>query len=590
MLYNLFLLSFPLFFFPLFFSVEGSDGLASQSEILPSSNKLNFGSSSTCFGFGALCSDSASLCFPSVKPDFSVKTSQQHETGNTNPEQSVSFSLTGGGLVTCSSVESKSTDGVHRSFGGYNTASCQAPLIPDDWMKASNGVTGDLEEGIKDAEIGRLNRSPSSLNVEITPSLLDWGTTSLYAASISTLTLTNLNKEGVLDVYEPYCTDPQFYPYNFDEVSIEPGENASIYFVFLPRNLGLSSAQVVLQTSFGGFVLQAKGVAIDSPYKIEPLVGIDLHLSGVLSKTLSIHNPFEESIYVEEVAVWMSASESVSQSNHAICQLDTSATSSSEVEWFNMGNEWNELPRVDLRPINNWEILPKNGDAIVELRLQAESQGKVFGAICMKLRSGITQRISTVVVPLEVQVHDNPTYNALMGWGSISASFNYHMACDGSGLIFTLYLKNDGLDSLSIVNIFEEKEGDKMYGIRYVKHLVLFPASTTAVALISHKWRNAKSEIRGAELECNVVVETNHSSNAFLRIPCEDFARVPNGDAGASDLESVPERQQEEAMNVKTRSFGGILEDLTEEKVLKLLNLQFVVACFLNAEIQTSLK
>jgi Transmembrane protein 131-like N-terminal len=572
-MYNLFLLSFSLCFFPLFFSVKGSDGLTSQIEIIPSSNELKLASSSTCFGFLASCPDSTSLCFPSVKPDLSVRSSQQHETetGNTNPQQSVSFSLANGGLVTCSSLEPMSTDGVHgRSFGGYDTVLCQSPLIPDDWMKASNGVTIDWEEGVKEAEMGQLNRSPSSPLMEITPSLLDWGISSLYVASVSTLTLTNIHQDSVLDVYEPYCTDPQFYPYNFEELSIEPGENASISFVFLPRNLGFSSAQIVLQTSFGGFVLQAKGVANESAYNIEPLVGINLHVNDVLTKALSIHNPFEESIYVEEVVVWMSALESVSQSNHAVCQLSMSATSSSEVEWFSMGNDWYGLPRVDFRPISSWEILPKDGDGIVELRLQADSQGEVFGAICMKLRTGITQRVTTVVVPLEVQIHehDNLDHVAFMGLGSISASFKSHLACDGSGLIFTLYLKNDGWGSLSIVNIFEEKEGEKMYEIRYVKHLVLFPTSTTAVALISRKLRN--SEISGVDLQCNVVVETNHSSNAFLRIPCQDLACTSSSNV-VSDLGSVSEGLQEKAMNAEGRSFVGVLEDSTE-KVLRLLN------------------
>ncbi|KAJ3702573.1 hypothetical protein LUZ61_006278 [Rhynchospora tenuis] len=564
MLFNLFILSFPLFF-----SVEGSYNFASELEILPSSNKFKFGSSSACFGFRVLCPDSASLCFPSAKPDFLVGSSDQPETGNTNLRQSVSFSLSNGGQVTCSSVESKATNGVHkRSFGGgYNTASCQAPLIPDDWMKASNGVTTDLEEGsTKDAETVQVNRSPSSLNVEINPPLLDWGINSLYVASILTLTLTNFNKDSVLHVYEPYCTDPQFYPYNFDEVSLEPGENASISFVFLPRNIGLSSAQIVLQTNIGGFVLPAKGDAVESPYNIEPLVGIDLHISGFVSKTLSIHNPFEESIYVEEVAVWMSASESVSQSNHAICQLDMLATSSSEIEWFNMGNKWNGLLRADLRPINRWEVLPKNGDAVLELRLQADSEGKVLGAICMKLRNGASQKFTTVVVPLEVQVHGDPIHSALTDQGSVSAFFKSYAACDGSGLIFSLYLKNDEFDSLRVVNIFEERKGEAMFEIRYLKNLVLFPASTTAIALISLKSGNVLSEISGAELHCNVVVETNSSSSAFIRIPCQDFARSSSSNAGGSDLASVPEGQHEEAINTKARSFGGILGDLTEEK------------------------
>ncbi|KAL2499717.1 hypothetical protein Adt_25267 [Abeliophyllum distichum] len=88
------------------------------------------------------------------------------------------------------------------------------------------------------------------------------------------------NTETVKFGFVDGLSRPQFYHCNFSEMVLVPGEVASIYFVFLPAQLGLSSAQLVLQTSFGGFLIQVKGFGVNSPYGIKPLVGLDVSSSG----------------------------------------------------------------------------------------------------------------------------------------------------------------------------------------------------------------------------------------------------------------------------------------------------------------------
>uniref|UniRef100_A0A453IYQ3 Uncharacterized protein n=1 Tax=Aegilops tauschii subsp. strangulata TaxID=200361 RepID=A0A453IYQ3_AEGTS len=245
------------------------------------------------------------------------------------PSRSMCFPMSGGGMVTCSSADAivaGARDALGREgkdVARYDAGSCQAPLVPDNWMQASHGVPLELDGATTDVSPNALYSS-SSMNVEISPPVLDWGRSNLYAASVASLTVVNLNNDSALRVYEPFSTDPQFYVYGYEDLVLQPGENASVTFMFLPKLLGSSSAHLVLQTNFGGFIIQAKGMAVGSPYQILPLTRMDVVIGGHLEKNLSIYNPFDDSLYVEEVAVWMSASESTKQSSHS---EETSANS-----------------------------------------------------------------------------------------------------------------------------------------------------------------------------------------------------------------------------------------------------------------------
>jgi hypothetical protein len=207
------------------------------------------------------------------------------------------FPMSGGSMVTCSSVDSTITGAPDalgqegKDVARYDAASCQAPLVPDNWMQASHGVPLELDGTTTDVNSNGLYSS-SSMDVEINPPVLDWGRSNLYAASMASFTVVNRNNDSVLRVYEPFSTDPQFYVYGYEDLVLQPGENASVTFVFLPKLLGSSSAHLVLQTNFGGFIIQAKGMAVRSPYQILPLTRMDVVLGGHLEKNLSIYNPF----------------------------------------------------------------------------------------------------------------------------------------------------------------------------------------------------------------------------------------------------------------------------------------------------------
>ncbi|KAE8703768.1 O-Glycosyl hydrolases family 17 protein [Hibiscus syriacus] len=113
--------------------------------------------------------------------------------------------------------------------------------------------------------------------------VMDLGHKYLFLPSVGYLTVANTCNDSILHIHEPFSTNLQFYPCNFSEVLLGPGEVASICFEFLPRWAGFTSAHLILQTSSGGFLVQARSFAVESPYEIQPLLG--LHISSSQEKS-----------------------------------------------------------------------------------------------------------------------------------------------------------------------------------------------------------------------------------------------------------------------------------------------------------------
>ncbi|KAL3640273.1 hypothetical protein CASFOL_015241 [Castilleja foliolosa] len=231
--------------------------------------------------------------------------------------------------------------------------------------------------------------------VEIKPLLLDWGQKNAYYPSLEFLMVKNIDTDSVLTIFDPYSSNSQFYPCNFTGISLGPGENASICFVYLPTELGRSSGRLVLQTSCGGFLIRATGFGLKSPYSIKPLrTGLDA------IKTLSLFNPFNETLSVKEVSYWISVSGNNSQSSKTICTIQS---------LLDLENAENCLPEIEIRP-RIWEIGPRNMEPIMELDVSDYFEGKIVGAFCLQLTKLSEKKIETVIVPLEAGLNQN--------WGS----------------------------------------------------------------------------------------------------------------------------------------------------------------------------
>ncbi|OUZ99815.1 Protein of unknown function DUF3651 [Macleaya cordata] len=556
--------------------------------------------SGTCSGLKAVCANSELFCFPSTLPGFlaevdDCKAAFVEVLGNhddaTLPEASISnslwqsnsswssdhgaFMLVKGGVVSCSlssgmelhdvsSTQSINADRDDCASCGGPSLKCNIPYAISD--KKSKVIKSDLLDG------------SSSPHVKISPPSLDWGQNYLYFPSIAFLTVANTCNDSVLHIYEPFSSDTQFYPCDFDEVVLGPGEVASICFIFLPQRLGFLSAHLVLQTSSGGFLIHAKGLAVESLYEIEPLTGMDAYSDGGWSKNLSLHNPFDDTLHVKGVVAWISVfSGNASQTAEAVCKLDTFQGSDQFRSFLNV-NQWLDiesgqdgLPLMGIRPRSSWAINPHSTENFMEIDFLSGAQGRVFGAFCVQLESSSHDRTDTVIIPFDAQVHGNAAYSGLRG--PVSVSLESLVPCDGSETIaVVLSLRNRVAYLLTVVKISEVTDGKELFHIKYIDGLLLFPGTVTPAAVVTYTSTPGYSQehphdIPDLSLDCRLLISTNDSGSPLVEIPCQDIVSTCSRHQVASYIDDKPQDEKSKSGNIMRGSLGSVIQSPSQIKL-----------------------
>ncbi|EXB55923.1 hypothetical protein L484_008274 [Morus notabilis] len=502
----------------------------------------------------SICTNSHAFCFPSTLPGFSsrddkleaaaleaagspfdtpINVGSADDTKSTmNKSWSMDygrFKLLNGGVLSCSlnsregsnKLSSIQTDGAIQN----DASSCRRPLLN---KKRTNFKA---EENLEIAKSGSFDVS-SSRHVEISPAILDWGHKHIYFPSVAFLTVANTCNESVLHVYEPFSTDSQFYPCNFSEALVGPGETASICFVFLPRWLGLSSAHLILQTSSGGFLIKAKGFAIESPYVIHPLQGLDVSSGSSgrrWSRNLSLFNSFDETLYVEEITAWISISAGqTSIHTEATCSVrnfqDSEVLAMPSIEdWMVVRSGQFGLPLLGMRPLRNWEIGPRSTETLIEIDLSVESKGKVLGAFCMELLRSSQDKSDMIVVPLEAEFDGKAVPDVS---GSISAFLEVLHPSDANEAVVAISLRNGSPYILSVVKITEQTDSRFLW-FKYMEGLLLFPGTDTqvAVATCTHT-HDSPPDVLNIGEECKLLILTNDSTSPQIEVSCQEIIQT----------------------------------------------------------------
>lgn len=522
-----------------------------------------------------LCSNSNLFCFPSTLPDFlsedhspestvqeasGVQSDATSPLGSAQERSNLSWSsdygtflLFSGHALSCSlnsQERIQDISSIQTSSGNENhVSSCRGPLhnekIPGSNL---NGGSEMIKSGFLDGSL--------SPYIDISPPLLDWGDKYLYSPSFAFLTVENTHPDIILNIYEPFSPNTQFYPCNFSELLLRPGETTSICFVFLPTWLGMSSAHLILQTSSGGFLIQAKGFAVESPYGIRPLMGVDIFSSGRWRKNLSLFNPFDEILHVEEVTAWISVSSgNTSHLTKAICKIDNYQGSADHSvvngkEWMDVKSSQVGSPLMAMRPHRNWDIDPGSTETILEIDHSYNSVGKLFGAFCLQLLRSSEDKSDTIMVPLEVEVGESANYHA----DSVSLSLDTLVPCDASETaVVALSLRNGAPHLLNVVKISLIGEGTKLFQIKYMEGLILFPGTVTQVAVVSYI-SQPPSDIPRMKLNCKIMILINDSSSHEIETLCQDIVNI------CSKADSYPNFEQDgkaKHANARTGSLGS---------------------------------
>ncbi|KAL8168046.1 hypothetical protein V2J09_009545 [Rumex salicifolius] len=483
-------------------------------------------------GVDDLCQNSKLFCFPSTLYGLisEERTSQSllldvnrdgvevvlSGIGNGNSSWSEDFGLfdlSNGRTLSCSLhsgelIHDKQPGNAGNSDQEFNF-SCDGPLLCENEGKFKS----------QNAEM----KLPQPLDgshpcVQISHYQLNWGESNLYHPSVTTLSIKNTCNEIALTVYEPFSTDSQFFPCNFSEVQLGPGEAVSLCLVFLPSNLGLSSAQLILQTSSGGFLVWAKGFGVESPYRIMPMSEFDVSSSG-WKKSVSLFNPFDEAIELEEMIAWVSVV--VGNSSllaKAICREEGHKASPGP-GFFNAKKCLDVrtgcgFPTMTLRPLSNWLIGPQGTGRIMDIAFQPNFDGKILGTICLQLRRTLLNKTEILFLPLEGELCRKPAYD--MVTASIVASGIYEATREH---VFSVSVANSGSELLKIVKITVVPENRKLLQIKYSEGLLLFPSSVTQVAVVMVRPLNVEYDN-----PCKICILTNSSVMPQLELPCQNFS------------------------------------------------------------------
>ncbi|KAJ6812971.1 uncharacterized protein M6B38_146545 [Iris pallida] len=402
--------------------------------------------------------------------------------------------------------------------------------------------------------------------LEISPPLLDWGTSSLLSPALVYLRVVNTHNSSALHVFEPFSTDEQFYQYAFEELYLAPGEGSSIAFVFLPRLLGPISGQIVLQTNRGGFVVRCRGLGVESPYGVEPFGGFDVAPDGRLTWKLSLYNPFDDGLYVEEVSAQVSVyTETTSSYDDSTCSVEVSNKPSRQFGSFCKAGE-RGLSWMEDRPKRQWEVPPRSSETIVKVNLWPPVKGRVSGVICMKLWNSTRETSDTVIVPLGAEVDGRANYISLSG--SVSVFLDSFVPWNGRGMVCSVSLQNGASDLLSVVHI---AESSKAFEVKYTKGLLLYPGSITQAAWVNYNLPIGSEDsvatgISWESLSCKFSIVTNDSLSPQIMIPCQELVHACHRLEAFSGSEGLyigvkSQEGKEKVTNARTGSLEGIIKE-----------------------------
>ncbi|KAK7251068.1 hypothetical protein RIF29_33945 [Crotalaria pallida] len=513
-------------------------------------SNLGYGSSTTRSSLESVCPDDHSFCFPSTLSGFNHKQKSMGSTSvgdsgtNYNGPSCVGFAqdskqgsniswssdyglfkLLNGGAVSCS-LNARGVNDVpsHQTDGRKDDIFfCARSLLK---QKTSHSLSKNLEMSKSSSLDGS-----SAPNVRIGPTVLDWGQEYLYSPSVAFLTVVNTCNDSILHLYEPFSDDLQFYPCNFSEVSLRPGESALICFVFFPRCLGLSSADLILQTSSGGFIVEAKGYASESPFGIQPLLGLEISPSGRLNKNFKLSNPFDETLYVEEITASISVSLGHNSiETDAICSVNNLQVFDNILyptikNLLVVKSSQTGSPLVAIKPHRNWEIGPHSSETLMDIDIKVGLEGKIFGAFCLHLRRYSQDKSDTIVVPIEGELdsHFGDDMNGMF----VSATLEGLAACEGGESVITISLRNYGPCVWTFVKAQEVADTELFY-IKYMDGLLLFPGTVTQVGIIycNHMHidlQDLSSKASNLRDSCKLVILTNDSTIPQIEILCEDI-------------------------------------------------------------------
>lgn len=371
-------------------------------------------------------------------------------------------------------------------------------------------------------------RDPSTMlrfeNVVVTPPQLVWVQQPLYQRQVAFLTIINFCNSSELSLVAAMSDNRQFFISDFSEKSVAPGGSLTLPVCYLPQYTGAATGRLTIETRSDPIVVQLQGEGVASPYQMH----VRLHKNS--HYVLSLFNPFNENMFVEEVVVSLEEDEGLTSSSSVekknVDRVSGSPLDSIVIEAREFSLDFDNSHHKHgllMRAGAAWELPAQASRDILEFNIVLKQEEVFSGAFQIRVTgANFGSKGDILVYPFSSRV---PQPSSVF---SVPGMVDFGMMVGDQVRSQPLVLQNSG-DQLVQVEEIYEVTGDPRIAIEYKKGCVLLPGSETEVANITYRGLNQPHALNACSSSQKIMVRTNSTIGHLMEIsyravvlPCVD--------------------------------------------------------------------
>ena len=249
-------------------------------------------------------------------------------------------------------------------------------------------------------------------SIAIQPIEINFGNKPLCSISDAHLTVFNTHASEPLRVLslttDSMAFQPKSTPGNLPPFEVPAGGRRKIFVTYAPRTLGMAVGTFMLLTEKGSLLINVRGIGVNSPYQVQPLIGVRLPTGVPYVWRLDVHNPHATPLRIVEAVsadlfVHLALpTEAEYRGDHprdnATAALDPSIASNvaeraaTEAKETNAASDWigeraaGRSPRgLRTFPRSPWILPPGATRTVLMLRMSVEKPGHFEASIRIKM-------------------------------------------------------------------------------------------------------------------------------------------------------------------------------------------------------------